>query len=488
MCCTFMCYLLNKPNMINLRYFSVLLVLLISSSLSISAQLRNIFPTDLGNSIPVLVLRGTFSNEYQNGTVEFYSSQGTTPVSYEAKIKWRGGSTNTEGKHKRNYKIKFKDKQQFFGLKADKNWILDAGQQDLFRLRNRIATELWNDFARKPYYAADGDEVFSGVRGRVVEVFLNDEYIGIYSLIETMDNKTLGLSKSRKGIIYGQLWKTNGYGLSMMYNTPSVFDNTSSTWDVFETKYPDIKDVNPTDYSPLWKAINFVVNSSDEEFKDSVAYYFDLPVVEDYYIFTQTLCAVDNIGKNMYWAIYDSKESPKITFAVWDLDLTVGSSYLKVYDQKYTLPNHIIRGYFNLIKRLIATNAGDFNLQVRERYWSARKDILSTDSLIARYKSYYQLLKKCGAAEREAQRWSGDMDILQQKLDYDKEMEYITNWITRHMKVLDRQLFNDPNVINHSSVVANESDDVYTLQGIKVDPKHLGSGIYIKGCKKIFIK
>jgi cotH protein len=474
--------------MINLRYFSVLLVLLISSSLSISAQLRNISPTDLGNSIPVLVLRGTFSNEYQNGTVEFYSSQGTTPVSYEAKIKWRGGSTNTEGKHKRNYKIKFKDKQQFFGLKADKNWILDAGQQDLFRLRNRIATELWNDFARKPYYAADGDEVFSGVRGRVVEVFLNDEYIGIYSLIETMDNKTLGLSKSRKGIIHGQLWKTNGYGLSMMYNTPSVFDNTSSTWDVFETKYPDIKDVYPTDYSPLWKAINFVVNSSDEEFKDSVAYYFDLPVVEDYYIFTQTLCAVDNIGKNMYWAIYDSKESPKITFAVWDLDLTVGSSYLKVYDQKYTLPNHIIRGYFNLIKRLIATNAGDFNLQVRERYWSARKDILSTDSLIARYKSYYQLLKKCGAAEREAQRWSGDMDILQQKLDYDKEMEYITNWITRHMKVLDRQLFNDPNVINHSSVVANESDDVYTLQGIKVDPKHLGGGIYIKGCKKIFIK
>lgn len=474
--------------MINLRYFSVLLVLLISSSLSISAQLRNISPTDLGNSIPVLVLRGTFSNEYQNGTVEFYSSQGTTPVSYEAKIKWRGGSTNTEGKHKRKYKIKFKDKQQFFGLKADKNWILDAGQQDLFRLRNRIATELWNDFARKPYYAADGDEVFSGVRGRVVEVFLNDEYIGIYSLIETMDNKTLGLSKSRKGIIHGQLWKTNGYGLSMMYNTPSVFDNTSSTWDVFETKYPDIKDVYPTDYSPLWKAINFVVNSSDEEFKDSVAYYFDLPVVEDYYIFTQTLCAVDNIGKNMYWAIYDSKESPKITFAVWDLDLTVGSSYLKVYDQKYTLPNHIIRGYFNLIKRLIATNAGDFNLQVRERYWSARKDILSTDSLIARYKSYYQLLKKCGAAEREAQRWSGDMDILQQKLDYDKEMEYITNWITRHMKVLDRQLFNDPNVINHSSVVANESDDVYTLQGIKVDPKHLGGGIYIKGCKKIFIK
>jgi cotH protein len=373
-------------------------------------------------------------------------------------------------------------------LKADKNWILDAGQQDLFRLRNRIATELWNDFARKPYYVTDGAEVFTGVRGRVVEVFLNDEYIGIYSLTETMDNKTLGLKKSKKGIIHGQLWKTSGYGLSMMYNTPSAFDNTSSTWDSFETKYPDIKDVNPTDYSPLWKAINFVVNSSDEEFKDSVASYFDLPVVEDYYIYTQTLCAVDNIGKNMYWAIYDSKESPKITFAVWDLDLTVGSSYLKVFDERYTSPNHIIKGYFNLIKRLIATNAGNFNSQVRERYWSARKDVLSTDSLIARYKSYYQLLKKCGAAERETWRWSGDTDILEQKIDYDKEMEHIANWITRHMKVLDRQLFNDPNGIKPSRVAAKESDDVYTLQGIKVDPNHLGSGVYIKGRKKIFIK
>lgn len=270
--------------MINLHRFFTLLVVFISSSLATFAQSNNVLPTDLGQSIPVLVLRGTFSGEYQNGTVDFYSSQGVTPVSYEAKIKWRGGSTNTEGKHKRNYKIKFKEKQQFFGLKADKNWILDAGQQDLFRLRNRIATELWNDFVRKPYYTADGAEVVTGVRGRVVEVFLNDEYVGIYSLTETMDNKTLGLKKSKKGIIHGQLWKTSGRGLSMMYNTPSAFDNTSSTWDVFETKYPDIKDVNPTDYSPLWKAINFVVNSSDEEFKDSVAYYFDLPVVEDYYI------------------------------------------------------------------------------------------------------------------------------------------------------------------------------------------------------------
>ncbi|WP_249113423.1 MULTISPECIES: hypothetical protein [Prevotella] len=42
--------------------------------------------------------------------------------------------------------------QSCLGMRKDKDWILDAGQADVFRLRNRIATELWNDFARKKVY------------------------------------------------------------------------------------------------------------------------------------------------------------------------------------------------------------------------------------------------------------------------------------------------------------------------------------------------
>lgn len=52
---------------------------------------------------------------------------------------------------------------------------MDAGQADVFRLRNRVATELWNDFARKPYYYANEPNVHTGVRGKVVEVHLNGE-------------------------------------------------------------------------------------------------------------------------------------------------------------------------------------------------------------------------------------------------------------------------------------------------------------------------
>ena len=82
---------------------------------------------------------------------------------------------------------------------------MDAGQADLFRLRNRIATELWNDIASKPYYADQETDVLTGVRGQVVEVYLNNEYRGIYCLTECMDRKQLKIKKFDKktGEIHG---------------------------------------------------------------------------------------------------------------------------------------------------------------------------------------------------------------------------------------------------------------------------------------------
>ena len=112
----------------------------------------------------------------------------------------------------RHYKIKFDDNHSFFGLRNDNKWILDAGQADIFRLRNRIATELWNDFATKPYYINEQPKALSGVRGEVVEVYLNDEYRGIYCFTECMDRKQLKLKKfDQDGTIHGTLWKSTGF-------------------------------------------------------------------------------------------------------------------------------------------------------------------------------------------------------------------------------------------------------------------------------------
>ena len=252
------------------------------------------------NELPIIKMTGDFGYDYQEGKFTIIYPDGSIQENLSAIIKWRGGTTNTDGKHKRNYKIKFTEDYSFFDLRNDNNWILDAGQADVFRLRNRIATELWNDFATKPYYINEEPKALSGVRGEVVEVYLNDEYIGIYSFIECMDRKQMKLKKFEKnGTIHGVLWKSTGFSSSMMNIVPEYYDNSKPMMDVFEAKYPELDDLPETDYSTLWNAINFVVNSDDENFKAHVHEYFDIPVVLDYYLFINLLAGLDNTGKNM---------------------------------------------------------------------------------------------------------------------------------------------------------------------------------------------
>lgn len=447
--------------------------------------------------LPLLVLQGSFGYDYAQGSMSLYSSDATEPTISLIKAKWRGGTTNTADKHKRNYKIKplnFKGKGQdisLLGMREDNNWILDAGQIDLFRLRNRIATEIWNDFATKPYYASKEPKVKSGVTGKVVEVILNNEYRGIYSLTEAMDRKELKLKKydDKNQEFHGQLWKVSSWDKAQFWEIDKDYDNTQETWHAFETKYPDIDDVNPTDYSPLYEAIDFVVNSNDETFKNEVGDYFDIPVLIDYQLFLETLKPVDNNGKNMYWGIYDVAKSKKLTLAIWDLDASVGQDWhcSTPLHPDYVLPNTDlgVKDVFNLYHRLSSLNVDNYNEKVASRYQELRKTYFSEENLISRYQGYYDMLVKSGAASREECQWSKDSDIGGYPLNFKSEIEYIKNWIINRLNYLDTNQF--PISTNISEIHQKESlspKTTYNMLGQKVGASY--QGLKIKNGKKFY--
>lgn len=442
------------------------------------------------NALPIIKLTGNFGYDYQEGTVSIIYPDGSSDHNLSAKIKWRGGSTNTEEKHKRNYKIKFTEDHSFFGLRNDNNWILDAGQVDVFRLRNRIATELWNDFATKPYYINEEPKALSGVRGEVVEVFLNDEYRGIYCFTECMDRKQLKLKKFDKdNTIHGTLWKSTGFGSSLMNTLPDGYDNSQPMMDVFEAKYPELDDLPQTDYSTLWNAINFVINSNDDDFSNHVDEYFDLPVVLDYYLFINLLGAIDNIGKNIYWAVYDKQKDKKITPAVWDLDLTVGCSTLEQYHEEFSSPEYPILDPFYLVTRLKQTNYNQFNQKVSGRYKQLRKTYFNPDNLISRYESYYNILKLSGAVQREENKWSGDSDVYGHDINFEKELEYIKNWINMRISFLDKQFQYEYDTYISKTTHQSERPVIYSLSGQSTNIlNQRKSNIYIINGKKILIK
>ena len=447
--------------------------------------------------LPLLVLQGSFGYDYAQGSMSLYSPDATEPSLSLIKAKWRGGSTNTEDKHKRNYKIKslnFKGKGQdisLLGMREDNNWILDAGQIDLFRLRNRIATEIWNDFATKPYYASKEPKAKSGVTGKVVEVILNNEYRGIYSLTEAMDRKELKLKKydDKNQEFHGQLWKVSSWDKATFWDIDKDYDNTQETWHAFETKYPDIDDVNPTDYSPLYEAIDFVANSNDEAFKKEVGDYFDIPVLIDYQLFQETLKPVDNNGKNMFWGIYDVAKSKKLTLAIWDLDASVGQDWRcsTPLHPNYVLPNTDlgVKDGFNLYHRLSSLNVDNYNEKVANRYHELRKTYFSEENLISRYQSYYDMLVKSGAASREETKWSEDSDIGGYPLNFKSEIEYIKNWIINRLNYLDTNQF--PISTNISEIHQKESlstKTTYNMLGQKVGASY--QGLKIKNGKKFY--
>lgn len=447
--------------------------------------------------LPLLVLQGSFGYDYAQGSMSLYSPEATEPTISLIKAKWRGGTTNTADKHKRNYKIKplnFKGKGQdisLLGMREDNNWILDAGQIDLFRLRNRIATEIWNDFATKPYYVSKEPKAKSGVTGKVVEVILNNEYRGIYSLTEAMDRKELKLKKydDKNQEFHGQLWKVSSWDKATFWDIDKDYDNTQETWHAFENKYPDIDDVNPTDYSPLYEAIDFVVNSNDEAFKKEVGDYFDIPVLIDYQLFLETLKPVDNNGKNMYWGIYDVAKSKKLTLAIWDLDASVGQDWhcSTPLHPDYVLPNTDlgVKDGFNLYHRLSSLNVDNYNEKVTSRYQELRKTYFSEDNLISRYQGYYDMLVKSGAASREECKWSKDSDIGGYPLNFKSEIEYIKNWIINRLNYLDTNQF--PISTNISEIHQKESlstKTTYNMLGQKVGASY--QGLKIKNGKKFY--
>lgn len=448
--------------------------------------------------LPLLVMEGTFGYDYAQGNISLLSPEAAEPTNSFAKVKWRGGSTNTADKHKRNYKIKTlneKGKKQeisLLGMREDNNWILDAGQIDLFRLRNRIATEIWNDFATKPYYASKEPKAKSGVTGKVVEVILNNEYRGIYSLTEAMDRKELKLKKydDKNQEFHGQLWKVSSWDKATFWDIDKDYDNTQETWHAFETKYPDIDDVNPTDYSPLYEAIDFVVNSNDEAFKKEVGDYFDIPVLIDYQLFQETLKPVDNNGKNMYWGIYDVAKSKKLTLAIWDLDASVGQYWQcsTPLHPDYVLPNTDlgVKDGFNLYHRLSSLNVDNYNEKVANRYHELRKTYFSEENLISRYQGYYDMLVKSGAASREECKWSKDSDIGGYPLNFKSEIEYIKNWIINRLNYLDTNQF--PISTNISEIHQKENSvqkPIYNMLGQKVSNSY--KGLKIINGKKYYI-
>ena len=458
--------------------------------------------TLLFSCLPLLEVKATLSKEYQPATFTLHHPDSLKPLQLKGRIKWRGKTTLSNDRHKRNFHIKLEDDNgdklnlKLLGMRDDNSWLLDGGQTDLSRIRNLVAHQLWLDMAAKPYYADREPKARSAVRGELIELIVNGQYEGIYALTEAMDRKQMRLVKfntdsTGQQVIRGQLWKANTYTGATAFNSTKEYCDTDSVWLGFETKYPELEEVTPTDYSILYNAVHFAQTAYDLKWKRQAHLYYDLPVIRDYFIFINALLAIDNTAKNIYWAVYDRTQDPMITLAVWDLDCTVGQDWtnnpFRPQDRvgpelNRTLTNNVMGRLFVLID--------DYRQGVIDRYAQLRQGPLHTDSLTCRYTDVIDHLIATGAATRESNRWDGDTDLGGHNLDWDAEKQYIADWIKRRLKFLDNNLFAQAAIETVTDQQPQQQPAaIYNLMGQRM-PQHatLPPGIYIRNGQKIVIR
>ena len=152
--------------------------------------------------MPVIKIYGDFFNEYTEGKIIVCDPDSLYPDTFNMLAKYRGGTSKNY--EKKNYAVKLVDEfglklsASILGMRDDNSWILDAMAVDKARMRNRVAFDIWNAMDVKPYYYESEPKVRTGISGKFVELYLNDDYNGIYCLNEKLDRKQLKLKKIKE--------------------------------------------------------------------------------------------------------------------------------------------------------------------------------------------------------------------------------------------------------------------------------------------------
>lgn len=415
------------------------------------------------DSIPVLHLTAdTLDETFHPGTFCMWPD---TTI-YNIDIRHRGASSLAYTK--KSLAIKFRDAEgqsmdvSLLGMRTDNSWILDAMAIDKSRMRNRVSTDLWNDFSHPSYIMLQNPDAHNGTHGQYVEVYLNGQYHGLFCLTEKIDRKQLKLKKFKDDTMRGVLYKS--YKWEPFSNDDDDFylsrSDSMPTWRGWKLQYPDVEKGEPGSWDPLAHIMHYLSYTLDEDqLVAEMDTLVDVPVWVDYTLLIDLLVAEDNIAKNqcVYYRDVSEPGSP-LGIAPWDMDHAWG----RRYDSSPVGADTEMLLDRNWIIYLILKHSQQ---DIADRYHQLRYTHFHPDSLAQRFHTYYTQLHDAGALQRETERWSGTDGI---ELDFQQEMDYIRQWIEQRIACLDEKYAFTYDGISPTQAPADGMITVYTVTGMKV--------------------
>lgn len=389
------------------------------------------------SGLPVIYVEYTGGDLYENqvpGSMTVvdpdYALHGQeAPIlAYDITIGYRGQSSLNYKKH--NYTVHLwqngeKYKTGLLGLRKDDDWILCGAMNDLLRLRNTVAMDLWDE-----YYSLPWDPARSGaIEGAFCEVYMNGRYIGLYSLNERLDRKQVAIDKENGQIVRSVQAEASGVNLMDFSTVGKKLPGDSELWYNMELKYPKPGDMKASDWNRFYDFLQFAVNSDSEAFASHIGDYIDIDNFAAYYVYITATGATGNMIKNLYFVMGDKTTDPRYRLIPWDMD----GSFARRNDATKREVDIISSNH--LFEWLVQTDAGGFNELCREKWRQYKDTVFSYDHIMGLFQKYYDELDGSGVWEREAAAWPNFKDAFSFRPA--AELQYVYDYMKQRLEFVD---------------------------------------------------
>lgn len=363
------------------------------------------------------------------GTVQLFDQYRSAMrfQSAECSFHRRGGTS--AGYPKVGYKLNLEDdKLSFLGMRRDDDWILNALYDDAGLIHNKISYLVWREIAA--YNDVPNDD---GTTMEYVEVFIDNEYMGVYGLTERIDEKELSLKK--KDVLY----KCRADRIPEEHNYTN--EMTDEMRPIFILKYPD--DYSEEDWEPIKLWVNYFLREEFSTYEEGAA-LLDMENSLDYNLFCLLIDGSDNMRKNIFFvAEYQSDGSYRFKKIPWDLNATWGNPWVDVEEYNYTI--YDTNAYQNVcewvtdISILYFYDEMQVSSQLNERWIELRQGgVITPEKICEMLDEQFAYLYASGAYKRNYERWPDGKE-------YWKD-EYIYEYVNKRITFLDRyfvQLYED---------------------------------------------
>lgn len=338
------------------------------------------------------------------------ASSGYDAIDEAALVHLRGGGME-EWDDKKSYRLEMHGLSEqgteekrwlsVLGMEADSDWILAANASDATCVRNHLAWDFWKK------WNPDG-QAFNLLDSKMVEVFVNDEYVGLYQLMQRVDvpeeiermggnlNTDIGMRIIAQGNIEtrpaANYRDTSGYFIELRYRPEHM--SVKRAFEEFDI-YHRMNRVTEKELSI----------EDDEEFAQLVKRHIDTTKLMEYFLFQQVASfGYDNVFNNVYlWALKKDGEY-KFYISPWDMD--------RVFEPVYTDGSDLPNMWYALAVRMLDLNVDN----CREILWGLleeRKQTLLTDDAIYQwFMETEDMINASGAYRRNALKWTGEEKAL----------------------------------------------------------------------------